>query len=205
MDRKLIDYLPPVLQRVFDIIAITDAQQPLYEDAWAALQRVMDNQFLSTADEAGVSVWERELNVTPLATDTLGMRKDRIKALWVYGTVYTYRWLQSWLKNAVGERYARPMVSGYVLGVTLSVKSDYLTLLDTLRRYIPANMEIDETILLTEQEKTAYFGAAFRHSFVEIMQGSPWDYSKVVFLGDENNIVLIDGAGYILFEEEAIT
>ena len=61
LDRKLIDYLPPVLQSVMEFAAITGAQQPEIEAAWDALNLVMDNQFIDTATEAGVTVWEKEL------------------------------------------------------------------------------------------------------------------------------------------------
>jgi hypothetical protein len=187
-----------------DMVAITDAEQPMAEDAWDALQNVMDNQYLSTADEKGVTVWEDELDITPQATDTLEERKERIKALWIYGILYTYRWLQDWLKNAVGETYPKPVVSGYTLSVTLPVKSDYMTLFDALRRYIPANMVLDESILLTQLNKTIYVGTAFRRSQTETMQGLSWDYSNIVFLCDEDNAILRDGAGYILFEEAMV-
>lgn len=110
LDRKLIDYLPPVLQSVMEFAAITGAQQPEIEAAWDALNLVMDNQFIDTATEAGVTVWEKELNIVPLATDTLEDRKQRLKTAWTYGVVYTYNWLVNWLKTSCGESNPLPTI-----------------------------------------------------------------------------------------------
>lgn len=60
MDRKLLDYLPPVLREVMEIQAINEANEPEISLAWDALSLVMANQFLDTADSTGLSVWERE-------------------------------------------------------------------------------------------------------------------------------------------------
>ncbi len=71
MDRKLINYLPPVLRDVTEFKAINDANEPEISLAWDGLDRVMANQFLDDADERGVSVWEQELKIHPKDTDTL--------------------------------------------------------------------------------------------------------------------------------------
>lgn len=80
MDRKLINYLPPVLRDVTEFKAINDANEPEISLAWDGLDRVMANQFLDDADERGVSVWEQELKIHPKDTDTLAVRKARVKA-----------------------------------------------------------------------------------------------------------------------------
>ena len=134
MDRKLIDYLPPILQKVMEFMAITDAQQPEIEKAWAALNLIMDNQFIDTATEEGVSVWESELGITPLSTDTLESRKQRIKTFWTYGVVYTYNWLVNWLKTSCGDDNPLPTMNEYTLRVALPISIDYIGLLESMRR-----------------------------------------------------------------------
>ncbi|MBQ4595174.1 MAG: DUF2313 domain-containing protein, partial [Akkermansia sp.] len=134
-DRKLIDYLPPVLRSVMEFMAVTDAQQPEFERAWAALNLVMDNQFIDTATEEGVAVWEKELNITPLNTETLEERKQRIKTAWTYGVVYTYNWLVNWLKTSCGETNRLPTINDYTLRAALPVSVDYIRILEDMRRY----------------------------------------------------------------------
>ena len=81
MDRKLISYLPPVLQEVADFQAINEANEPELALAWDTLHRVTRNQFLDTADEWGVSRWEQELAIHPKGTDTIAVRKALYRSM----------------------------------------------------------------------------------------------------------------------------
>lgn len=204
-DRKLIDYLPPVLQSVMEFAAITGAQQPEIEAAWDALNLVMDNQFIDTATEAGVTVWEKELNIVPLATDTLDDRKQRLKTAWTYGVVYTYNWLVDWLKTSCGESNPPPTINDYTLRVSLPVSVDYLHILDDMRRYISANVLIDPLILLSKIKVPHYTGSAFRHSIKQTLTTEEWDLDNINLLADENSKVLMEEAENKVFFEEVNT
>ena len=202
LDRKLIDYLPPVLQSVIEFAAITGAQQPEIEAAWDALNLVMDNQFIDTATEAGVTVWEKELGIVPLAADTLEDRKQRLKTAWTYGIVYTYNWLVNWLKTSCGESNTLPTINDYTLRVSLPVSVDYLHMLGDMRRYVAANVLIDPLILLSKIKIPHYTGAAFRHSNKQTITTETWTMDNINLLADENGNVLIEDAGKkVLYEE----
>lgn len=205
LDRKLIDYLPPVLQSVMEFAAITGAQQPEIEAAWDALNLVMDNQFIDTATEAGVTVWEKELNIVPLATDTLEDRKQRLKTAWTYGVVYTYNWLVNWLKTSCGENNPPPTINEYTLRVSLPVSVDYLHILDDMRRYVSANVLIDPLILLSKIKVPHYTGSAFRHSIKQTLTTEAWDMDGINLLTDENSKVLMEEAENKVFYEEVNT
>ena len=205
LDRKLIDYLPPVLQRVMEFAAITGAQQPEIEAAWDALNLVMDNQFIDTATEAGVMVWEKELNIVPLATDALEDRKQRLKTAWTYGVVYTYNWLVNWLKTSCGENNPLPTINEYTLRVSLPVSVDYLHILDDMRRYVSANVLIDPLILLSKIKVPHYTGSAFRHSIKQTLTTEAWDMDGINLLTDENSKVLMEEAENKVFYEEVNT
>ena len=203
-DRKLIDYLPPVLQAVLEYVQITAAQQPEFELAWDALNFVMDNQFIDTATEEGVAVWEKELNIVPLNTETLEERKQRIKTAWTYGVVYTYNWLVNWLKTSCGDTRRLPAINDYTLRVALPVSVDYIRLLEDMRRYISANVLIDPLILLTKINVAHYTGAAFRHSVRQTLQTDAWDMDNINLLADENGVVLMEEAGSKILYEEVV-
>lgn len=205
LDRKLIDYLPPVLQSVMEFAAITGAQQPEIEAAWDALNLVMDNQFIDMATEAGVTVWEKELNIVPLATDTLEDRKQRLKTAWTYGVVYTYNWLVNWLKTSCGENNPLPTINDYTLRVSLPVSVDYLHILDDMRRYVAANVLIDPLILLSKIKIPHYTGSAFRHSIKQTLTTEEWDMDNINLLADENSKVLMEEAENKVFYEEVNT
>lgn len=102
MDRRLLDYLPPVLREVREFQAINEANEPEISAAWGALGRLMANQFLDTADSNGVSVWEKELGIFPKDTDTLEARKARVKAVWNLELPYTLPQLRNILEALCG-------------------------------------------------------------------------------------------------------
>jgi hypothetical protein len=185
-----------------EFMAIADAQQPEIENAWAALDLVMKNQFIDTATEDGVVIWEQELNIMPLSTDTLDERKQRIKAAWLYGVVYTYNWLVDWIKTSCGNDNPPPTIDGYVLRTYLPVSSDYNRILNDMRRYIAANVLIDPLILLTKIRAPHYTGAAFRSGVKQQMLCDSWSTSNIQMLADENGSVLMEEAeNKILYEE----
>lgn len=199
MNRQLIDYLPPVLQSVREFREINSANEPEIKAAWEALDLVLNNQFLESATEEGVRRWEEELDVSPVAGETLDARKARIKILWVASLAYTFPWLIQWLANI--SSLASASLEDYTLKVTLPSTSDYSVILDTLRAYISAAIVIAPKILLRDVETHYYTGAAFRHSTVTNMQTPSWDTSRFVLLTDEENQVLIDGTKSVFYEE----
>ena len=126
MDRKLLDYLPLVLQTAAEFQAINKANEPEIALAWDALALVLANQFLETASAQGVAIWEKELKIFPKDTDTLAVRKARIKALWNLEMPYTMPWMKHWLAGLCGPEGHEESVSGY----TISVQLDYTVLPD---------------------------------------------------------------------------
>ena len=64
MDRKLINYLPYVVRDYAEFQGITGAEQPEFENAWAAVDDLLNNQFIKTAGNLGLSRWEKILGIT---------------------------------------------------------------------------------------------------------------------------------------------
>lgn len=196
LDRKLIDYLPPVLQRVREFAAITGAQQPEIAAAWDALNLVMDNQFIDTATEAGVTVWEEELNIVPLASDTLEGRKQRLKTVWAYGVVYTYTWLTNWLSTASASKdYSPPTVEDYTLKIEFPADTDYLYMVSYLRQQIPANMLLSPRLALTKGKSSLYIGVALAQAITITCQCSTAGITGVDYLTDDSGNILADEHG----------
>lgn len=165
MDRKLLDYLPLVLQTAAEFQAINKANEPEIALAWDALALVLANQFLETASAQGVAIWEKELKIFPKDTDTLAVRKARIKALWNLEMPYTMPWMKHWLAGLCGPEGHEESVSGY----TISVQLDYTVLPDAeslapeilsmLRQACPCNMRALLTAFL-QSHGTLAVGAA---------------------------------------------
>lgn len=126
MDRKLLDYLPPVLREVMEMQAINEANEPEISIAWDAMTLVLANQFLETADARGVAVWEKELKIFPKDTDSLEGRKARIKAMWNLELPYTIPWLKRWLTSICGPEGHEETIVDY----TINIQLDYTKLPD---------------------------------------------------------------------------
>jgi hypothetical protein len=177
MDRKLINYLPPVLREVLDFRAINGACEPEISGAWDALDQVLANQFLDTADESGVRVWEKELQIYPKDTDTMEVRKARIKALWNMELPYTTPWLKNWLTSICGPQGHEETIADY----TISIQLDYTVLpdadilsaeiLEMLLKIRPANMRLLMTSFLQSYGIIAVGGCTETSTCVDV-----WPY-----------------------------
>ena len=166
MDRELINYLPPVLREVTEFKAVNNANGPEISLAWDGLDRVMANQFLDEANERGVSVWEQELKIRPKDTDTLAIRKARVKAMWNQETPYTLPWLRRWLDIICGPEQHSETIEGYSIHIKIDREAPpdlndmTATIMEMLMKIRPANM----TLLLEnmlEIHGTVNFGGTF--------------------------------------------
>lgn len=57
--------LPEVLQRVQEFERICEIEQPMFDAAWAAVQKVLDEQFAYSCGEYGLQRWEKLLQIVP--------------------------------------------------------------------------------------------------------------------------------------------
>lgn len=163
-DVKLIDYLPPVLQDIAEFTAIMKSVQPEINTAWDALNFIMDNQFIDTATEAGVSIWEKESGIVPLAADSLADRKQRLKTAWSKGVVYTVKWLSELLTTYNKNATDKLNILDYTLKAPLTISDDWRSLCDLLRIRLPENIAISPVLILPESVYTHTVGSAVRLS-----------------------------------------
>lgn len=92
MDRKkLIDYLPPIMQNFTEIKQITKVEQTEVNSLDFEIGRVLDNAFIEDCDEYGIKKYEKLVGVTPTAQDTLESRKSRVLIRWNDFIPYSYR------------------------------------------------------------------------------------------------------------------
>lgn len=145
--------------------AINEANEPEIALAWDALALVLADQFLETAGVRGVSIWEKELKISPKDTDTLAGRKARIKAMWNRETPYTVPWLKKWLSDICGPDGHRETVRDHALDIWL----DYAALRGSgvpaaevvrmLRDILPADLWWRLTLTL-EMRSALHIGGA---------------------------------------------
>lgn len=87
----LVSYLPPFLAEFKEIAVTLEAENPEFMLVWNAAERVLQNEFIETADEYGISRFEKILNILPSTEDTLESRRARVQARWLNTIPYTLR------------------------------------------------------------------------------------------------------------------
>lgn len=87
----LAEYLPPFLREYKELRAVMETENPEFEIAWKAARRVLDNEFLETADEYGIERFEKLLGIIPSRDDTLESRRTRAYSRWFTELPYTLR------------------------------------------------------------------------------------------------------------------
>lgn len=159
MERKVVDYLPTVVRGYQEFQAIAAAQQPELEEAWVQADRLLDNQFLSTAGEPGLSRWERILEITPKGTESLDDRRFRVQARLNERLPYTMRRLREILTTLCGVDGSTAVVQDYTLivRVALTAKSNYSDVAALLERVAPENLVIDLSLLYNTHAKLAKY------------------------------------------------
>lgn len=158
MDRKLIDYLPPVIAETSEMKSICDAEQPEISKLWDGIERVLNEQYLETMTEYGIGRMEKMLGIQPFDTDTMEDRRFRIKAVSNADLPYTRRKLMNMLENLCGNDY-KLSLDGFNLTVKLGlgVKKQYNEVVKMLERVVPANIVITVDLLYNTYEMLSQY------------------------------------------------
>lgn len=78
MDRKIIDYLPSNMSCFEEVKAVMQSEQIEFENMYYSINSVLDNYFIETCDEYGVSRLEKMLGLEKNETLSLKTRKNLI-------------------------------------------------------------------------------------------------------------------------------
>lgn len=147
LDRKLIDYLPPVLQQTREMQAVMEGEQPAVAGLWDAWKTVLDALFVRYANEQGLARWERMLGIRPRGTDSMKVRRVAVLARLNEQLPFTERTLRLMLDGVCGP-------GGYTLEIIYREYRVFVRVhlwekraMDEaaalLGRVVPANMVID--------------------------------------------------------------
>ena len=150
MDRKIIDYLPPVMQEYEEIEQICNAEQFSKEKLWQNLEKTFNECHIATQSKKGAERWEKTLGIVPKNTDSLEVRNLRILAKLHEDLPYTYRTFKRMLSGLTGGEDAYILTIDndlYSVSIKVALKSkELMHEIDVLAdRVVPAHM-----ILITE-------------------------------------------------------
>jgi hypothetical protein len=87
----LVSYLPPYLQNYREQVSALAAEDPEFLLVWDAVEGTLYNHFICTANEYGITRYEKLLGIIPDEDDNLESRRSRVQVQWVNLTPYTMR------------------------------------------------------------------------------------------------------------------
>ena len=122
-DVDLVSYLPPFMQTYKEPVAALEAENPEFQIIWKATDRVLYNRFISTADEYGISRFEKMLGIHPISEDTLESRRSRVQSKWFNKIPYTMRVLLQKLTVLCGNTDFS-LTHDFKVGYTLTLETD---------------------------------------------------------------------------------
>ena len=97
------DLFPSVYDGVLEISVLSETDDVLLDRALAKLERAQLNQFILTADEETISVYEKMFSILANpTTETLQFRRERILNRMSLQPPFTMRWLQNKLDEIIG-------------------------------------------------------------------------------------------------------
>lgn len=137
------EYWSPVVAESLEFTVIADAENPEFNYLWEKIYGLVDEFFVKSATEYGVSRMEKMLNIVPLTTETLDQRKDRL--IWKLNLKipYTMRFLKRLLASMVGEENQSVEHDNDTQVLTVKIREglrDMNQLRKDLEKIIPAHL-----------------------------------------------------------------
>lgn len=161
----LVDYyLPPFMQKYKEPVAALKAEEPEFQLIWKATDRVLYNHFISTADEYGISRFEKLLGIFPSSEDTLESRRERVQSRWFKSIPYTLKTLINKLVTLCGDRdftIKADFSESYtmILNVSLSIFGQVDELNEVLSYMTPQNIVVKVNNTLNYEQSAIIFEA----------------------------------------------
>lgn len=147
----LTGYLPDILQKVCEFLQIHKAEEPELTLLFGKGDLILDECFADSMDEYGCERWEKMLEIVPKDTDTIELRRLRIKSALNGDTPYTMRSLENKLTALCGEgnfilKYANDEYT-LTVGLALAAKNQFDYLKEVLEEIVPANIVINAYLM----------------------------------------------------------
>ena len=159
----LVDYyLPPFMQKYKEPVAALKAEEPEFQLIWKAADRLLYNHFISTADEYGISRFEKLLGIFPSSEDTLESRRERDQSRWFKRIPYTLKTLINKLVTLCGHRdftIKADFSESYtmILNVSLSIFGQVDELNEVLSYMTPQNIVVKVNNTLNYEQSAIIF------------------------------------------------
>ena len=168
----LISYLPPFMQQYKEPVSALKAKEPEFTTVWEAVDRILYNHFISTADEYGIGRFEKLLGIRPSCEDTLETRRWQVQLKWSAMVSYTLPRLREFLISVLGEDgFLLKSSDEYNLELILINKADevYRTITNTLQEWLPVNIVFYMESRGIRKQDIGFYVGATEMKYITIM------------------------------------
>lgn len=154
-------YLPQIFKQVEEIQAIAHVETPILEGLWQAIEDILNDQFIVTATDSGLSRQEKMLKLNVPATDTIETRRFRLLSRYQEQAPYTHKVLKQLLDSLLGEGkyyYERNIAEKWItVKLELTVKGQFEAVELMLERITPQNMILTVELRYNQYSKLAQY------------------------------------------------
>ena len=158
----MIDYLPEVMKSFAEFVEIAEAEQKSKEQLWEDVDKTFSEGFVSTATDIGLKRWEKTLDIVPKDTDSIEVRRFRIRGRLLRDLPYTYRTFKKMLEGICGEDgYSINMdVDACSIEIKVALKrKEFLAEVDQLADdVIPAHILLNVMLMYNTHRMVSEFG-----------------------------------------------
>lgn len=165
----LLSYYPPYLQEYNQFQELVTTQEYTLNIANIEIDKLLENQFITTCDETGIVYFENLLNCYPSTGDSLSTRILRVLLKWNDFPPYTKPYLISVLNNLFGEENYNFIEDFTNYNCKIKFINNFLpTEIEVLTEFItnikPANLQFD-IIAKNDNELEIYTGFALKSNY----------------------------------------
>lgn len=174
----LVSYLPPFLAEYKETNLTLTAENPEFVLLWKAFDRTLKNEFIATADESGISRFEKILHIVPSEGESLENRRTRVHSQWFTRLPYTWRMLLQKMSIICKGKNFKIYVSQdicYKLEIQVFIEPQEETLLQEveqmLENYLPMNLCYQVMGNIVRIKEAGIFTGATKCVYVKIKAG----------------------------------
>ena len=176
MARKadVLSALPPVLGEIYEMQAAAEAENSELNLLWQGAEDLMNDQFIESATENGVSRWEKMMLLGHKDTDTLPQRKFRIQSAVSGRLPFTVWVLREQLDHLCGAEGYELTVdhANYKVTVLLALEAqnEFDAVTELLQKMLPANLIIEVLVQYRRYGELTEWGhedlAFYTHQYI---------------------------------------
>lgn len=172
----LVSYLPPFMAEYEEMNRTLTAENPEFALMWKAADQVLQNEFIATADEYGISRFEKILKILPSREDTLESRRSRVQSRWFMALPYTWRMFLQKLTVLCGEQNFTVVKQSDTYQIDLNVRLEMYGQVQELERMIkmifPCNLVLKaDNHVQTDSETGVYTGGVLSTCMIMEVEG----------------------------------